>query len=246
MPRLLIINADDLGYDPAVTTGILEAMDRGVVSSATLMVNSPSSADAAHRARGRAVGLHLNLARWAPCWPGFPPGLLSNGELDEANAGKLSAAVAEGETLAQLDRFEALFGAPPTHVDVHKHLHLHPAVFEGLCAAARLRALPVRSLDAAMRTRLRERQVRTCDAFIGEASAGGEAYWTLNRLREQLSALSGDGCTELMCHPGYAPATVKSGYSAQREVELETFLHPGARALIAHLGFTLEGYGALP
>lgn len=35
--RILIINADDLGYDPAVTRGILEAMRAGLVSSATLM-----------------------------------------------------------------------------------------------------------------------------------------------------------------------------------------------------------------
>jgi predicted glycoside hydrolase/deacetylase ChbG (UPF0249 family) len=244
MPRLLIINADDLGYDPAVTTGILEAMDRGVVSSATLMVNTPSSADAAHRARGRAVGLHLNLARWAPVWPAFPAGLLTGGVFDEARAGQLPAEVVEAEALAQVDRFEATFGAPPTHVDVHKHLHLLPAVFEGLCAAAQRRSLPVRSLDGAMRELVRARQVRTCDAFLGEA--GPEAFWTLNRLREQLSAAPLANCTELMCHPGYPPSSVKSGYAEQRQVELETFLHPGARALVAHLGFTLVGYADLP
>jgi len=243
MPRLLIINADDLGYDPSVTKGIFEAMDRGVVSSATLMVNSPSSQAAAQQARGRAVGLHLNLTRWAPAWSGFPSGLLVNGALDEALAGRLPAAVAESEALAQVARFEALVGAKPTHIDVHKHLHLYEGIFEGLCAAARQRALAVRSVSAAMRARIRERGLRTCDGFLGEA--GGEAYWTLNRLREQLSALPKDGCTELMCHPGYTPSTVKSGYAVQREVELETFLHPGARALITHLGFTLAGFDAL-
>ena len=39
--RRLIVNADDLGYDPAVSEGIVLAMRSGVVTSSTLMVNLP-------------------------------------------------------------------------------------------------------------------------------------------------------------------------------------------------------------
>ena len=39
-----------------------------------------------------------------------------------------------------------------------------------------------------------------------------------------------------MCHPGYPPEAVKSGYSAQREVELATFLHPRAREALSRAG----------
>ncbi|HME92301.1 MAG TPA: ChbG/HpnK family deacetylase, partial [Myxococcaceae bacterium] len=74
--RVLIINADDLGYDPAVSEGILTAMRQGVVSSATLIVNSPHAPDAAARVGDAAVGLHLNLARFKPLWAGFPSELL--------------------------------------------------------------------------------------------------------------------------------------------------------------------------
>ena len=111
LTRALIINADDLGYDPAVTRGILQAMDHGVVSSTTLMVNTPFSADAAAKAGGKAVGLHLNLARHAPVWKKFPRELLSNGEFVEARAGELPPGVVEQETLAQLDRLQELLGA---------------------------------------------------------------------------------------------------------------------------------------
>ncbi|HXX29255.1 MAG TPA: ChbG/HpnK family deacetylase, partial [Myxococcaceae bacterium] len=48
--RHLIINADDLGYDPAVDRGLLRAMREGVVSSATLMVNTAFSREAARAA----------------------------------------------------------------------------------------------------------------------------------------------------------------------------------------------------
>jgi len=240
--RILIINADDLGYDPAVTRGIFEAMRGGVVSSATLMVNSPHAGPAAASASGLSVGLHLNLARFAPAWRDFPEALLVDGELSESLASQLPAQVVEQEALAQLDLLEAMLGRPATHLDAHKHLHRWPAVFEGVCAAAKARGLPVRSIDESMRQALRERGIATADALIGDA--GREPYWTLTRFRRAIAELS-DGVTELMCHPGHPPTAVLSGYSVQREVELQTFLHPSAPLLLQQAGVTLADYTAL-
>ncbi len=240
--RTVIINADDLGYDPAVTEGILQAMRGGVVSSATLIVNSPHSERAAALAGGLAVGLHLNLARFAPVWSDFPEDFLVEGTFSEQLAAKLPAEVVERETMAQLERLEALLGRPPTHVDVHKHLHRFPSVLDGLCAAVRNRALPVRSVDEGMRQALRSRGIGTPDQFIGDA--GREPYWTLSRLRVALQTLS-DGVTELMCHPGYSPQAIPSAYSLQREVELQTFIHPSARALLERCQAKVADFTAL-
>ncbi|MCI0572005.1 MAG: ChbG/HpnK family deacetylase [Myxococcaceae bacterium] len=233
-PRALIINADDLGYDPAVTRGILLAMREGIVSSTTFMVNMPSSEEAARQAQGLAVGLHLNLARGRPVSSRFPAAHLVEGSLSEARAGGLLPETVEAETLAQLDRLEALLGRPATHVDVHKHLHRHPGVLEGLARAARARGLPVRSLDGDMRQALGARGVATNTHFLGDA--GAEPYWTEARLVEALGSLPTDGVVELMCHPGYRPEAVQSGYSAQREVELLAFLSKQARSALAHSG----------
>ncbi|HYV45287.1 MAG TPA: ChbG/HpnK family deacetylase [Myxococcaceae bacterium] len=241
--RRLIINADDLGYDPAVTDGILRAMAEGVVTSTTLMVNTPHTAEAASRARALAVGLHLNLARWKPLSPAIPVSLLGRtGDFVEANAPGLPVEAVKAEALAQLAEAERLLGRLPTHVDVHKHLHTYPNILEGVGAAARERGLPVRSIDAEMRSALELKQVRTSAHFIGEA--GHEAYWTLERFRRELEQLP-DGVTELMCHPGLAPTHVASGYSQQREVELQTFLHPGARAIVQRLGIQLTDFRAV-
>lgn len=241
-PRTLIINADDFGYDPAVTRGIVEAMRSGVVTSTTLIVNSPHAEDAAASAAGLAVGLHLNLARFAPAWNGFPAGWLIGGELSESLASQLPAGVVEQEARAQLDRFEALMKRPATHVDAHKHLHRWPAVLDGLCAAAKARGLPVRSIDPAMRKALQERGIATPHEFIGDAS--GEAYWTLSRFQTAIETLA-DGVTELMCHPGYSPISVPSAYSSQREVELQTFIHPSAVALLRHAGVNVADFTVL-
>lgn len=240
--RHLIINADDLGYDPAVDRGLLRAMREGVVSSATLMVNTAFSREAARAARGRAVGLHLNLARGAPVSERFPRSLLHEGAFSELRASALPATVVEDEARAQLALAEKLLGARPTHLDVHKHLHRFPGVLEGVARAAHAAGLPVRALDAPMRAALAAHGVRTPDRFLGEA--GAEAYWTLPRFLAVVDGLPA-GTTELMCHPGEAPTTVRSGYSAQREVELATFTAPEARSALERAGVALVDFRAL-
>src|SRR5690349_2819393 len=191
MANLLIINADDFGYDPAVSRGIAEALHSGVVTSTTLMVNSPCAAEVAPLTKGYAVGLHLNLARWAPLSSGFPAALLRRGELDEGRAGELSPANVADETLAQLKRLEQLIDRPATHIDVHKHLHRHPNVLEGVALAAQRAQLPVRSIDEAMRSALKGYRVATNDHFLGDAAT--DAYWTLSRLRTELERLLSTG-----------------------------------------------------
>jgi predicted glycoside hydrolase/deacetylase ChbG (UPF0249 family) len=239
----LIINADDLGYDPAVTRGILRAMREGLVSSATFMVNTPYSEQAARQADGLSLGLHLNLARGRPLSGAFSMGHLVEGAFHEPLAAQLPAVAVEEEAHAQLTRLEALLGRPATHVDVHKHLHRHPAVLEGLARAARTRHLPVRSIDASMRAALLGYGVATNSHFWGDA--GAEAYWTEARLLEALTRLPAEGVVELMCHPGYRPEAVQSGYAAQREVELEAFLSPAAREALCRSGARLTDFRVL-
>lgn len=246
MKSRLILNADDLGYDPAVTRGIVEAMRRGVVSSTTMIVNSPHSEDAARQAdglaisapggddAGRLIGLHLNLVR-------FHAVSEPTRELDEKTP--LDAGFVYRETLAQLDRLRALLGREATHVDVHKHAHLRPHVLAGLSRAAKERSLAVRSINDEMRRGLRDYGVRTNDVFLGDA--GATAYWTAERWAEQLDLVPREGVVELMCHPGYRPSHVSSGYGEQRETELATFVAPAARAELEKRGLQLGSWAGV-
>lgn len=220
----MVLNADDFGYDPSVSAGIVRAMRKGVVSSTTLMVNTPFSAMAAETSEGLSLGLHLNLARWRSlCVPSH--------EFVESGAPALEMSFVCDETMAQLNRLDALVGRKATHIDVHKHLHRHPSVLEGVCRAAVLARLPVRSVDASMRSFLRARGVNTNDVFIGDA--GSEAYWSLEVFEKTLGSLPQTGFIELMCHPGFAPSAVESRYAQQREVELATFTSDDARLVMA-------------
>lgn len=216
--RLLIVNADDLGYDPEIDRGILEAHARGIVSSSTAMVTTPFSA-AALRAAPATLGIGLHAV--------LEPGL--------------TAAALERLLRDQLSRFEDLRGASPTHLDSHKHLHAAPAALEAFAAVARERGLPVRAIDAAMVARLRAAGVLAADHFVGDAAL--RPAWTSERLVEAIEAL-GEGVSELMAHPGYRPSHARTSFGVEREAELAALCSDAARRAVGRSGVRLTDYRA--
>jgi chitin disaccharide deacetylase len=218
--RRLIVNADDLGYDPEIDRGILEAHAGGIVRSATAMVETPFAAAALRDAPASlAVGLHAVL---------------------EPSGG---AARAEASLTRQLARFVELRGRPPTHLDSHRHAHAAPGPFAAMVRVARAHRLPVRALDAAMRAALRAEGLTTADAFLGDATR--RPCWTEEALLEALR-LVGPGTTELMAHPGYRPSHVRTSFGVEREVELAAMVSPRVRALVESAGLHLGSYGDEP
>jgi predicted glycoside hydrolase/deacetylase ChbG (UPF0249 family) len=217
LAKRLIVNADDLGYDPEIDRGILEAHARGIVTSATAMVETPFAA-AALRAAPASLGLGLHAV------------------IDPA----LPRAEAERELIRQIDRFATLRGAPPTHLDSHKHHHARlVAVFATVAAS---RGLPVRALDRSMREELRRAGVRTSDELAGDADL--RPCWTTGRLVAAIAGL-GNGTTELMCHPGYAPSHARTSFGAEREIELQALCDARVRDLVQRRGIALISFANL-
>jgi predicted glycoside hydrolase/deacetylase ChbG (UPF0249 family) len=146
-PRLLVINADDLGFAPGVNRGILEAHRAGTLTSASMMVNTPAFAEAVDLVRGDAprlgVGLHLNFVAGRPL--ADVPSLVdaASGTFHplevlarRALAGVVDAADVRRECEAQLAALTAA-GIQPTHVDSHRHAHAMPGILPAVAAAAR-------------------------------------------------------------------------------------------------------------
>jgi predicted glycoside hydrolase/deacetylase ChbG (UPF0249 family) len=217
---LLIVNADDLGYDPEIDRGILEAHERGIVTSATAMVDTPFAAAALRAApRSLGVGLHVVLP------------------------GAVAAEAVAAEIRRQIGLFARWRGGQPTHLDSHRHAHAGPGALAAFAEVAAESGLPLRSLDAGMRAALRARSVRTSDAFLGDADL--RPCWTLPRLLAALEALAGsEGTTELMAHPGYAPRQARTSFGAEREVELRALCHPAAREAVARAGARLVSWAS--
>jgi predicted glycoside hydrolase/deacetylase ChbG (UPF0249 family) len=141
--RSLVLCADDFALAPGVDAAIIELIDRGVVTATSVMAGLPFwSSDAEPlrsvcRTRGAQVGWHVTLTDQPPA---FAAGRLGRGGrlpslrevLLRATARTLPLAAVRDELTAQLDRFEAVWGAPPAFVDGHQHVHLLPGVRETL------------------------------------------------------------------------------------------------------------------
>lgn len=150
----LIVNADDLGLAESVNRGIIEAIESGIVTSASLMVNMPACDDAIRRlaearARGAApgIGLHFNLVAGRPLTPGRTLVHKRTGEFPpmftlawRAWTGRLDLREVEDELNAQLHKAKRLLipiGLDVTHIDSHRHAHCLPGVFETVLRGAR-------------------------------------------------------------------------------------------------------------
>jgi predicted glycoside hydrolase/deacetylase ChbG (UPF0249 family) len=213
--RVVLVVADDLGYDPAIDRGILEAHARGVVTATSALVDGPMAGAALAAAPpSLAVGLHVAL----------PPGTT------EADAGR--------EIGRQLLLFEAIRGAPPAHVDGHRHVHAEPRVLAALLRIAGPRGMRVRALDPAMRDRVRAAGARACDHFLGDASL--RPCWTPERLLAAAADLP-EGTTEIMMHPGLRPTHVRTSFGVEREAELAAATDPRVIQAFRGPGIALRG-----
>ena len=221
--RYLIVNGDDFGASRGVNRGILEAHDRGILTSASLMVDMPGAQEAAILAREApelCVGLHLDL-----CDKGRDPVDLQDQDACRA------------ELARQLTSFQELLGRLPTHLDSHHNVHRRPGLRPLFLDLARRHALPLREHSPA----------RYFSSFYGRW--GGETHLeqvSIDALSRMLRDEIGDGVTELGCHPGYVDPELHSDYSVEREAELRTLCDPAAREILAELGFRLIGFRDLP
>lgn len=220
-PRYLIVNADDLGASAGVNTGVLEAHTRGVVTSASLMVDMPAAEDfAASRDEvpGLSVGLHATLTS-------------EDGEL------LFDTGACRAELERQLARFEELLGRAPTHLDSHHNVHLEQPLSDIFLAVARERDLPLRGFSAA----------RYFADFYGQWDDEMHLEQvSVETLGEMLESEVGAGVTEFGCHPGYAGHGFESSYLHEREAEVRTLCDPLVRARIVELGVTLTSFAELP
>jgi predicted glycoside hydrolase/deacetylase ChbG (UPF0249 family) len=240
MARHLIVNADDFGLTAGVSAGILAAHRLGIVTSTTAIVNGgipPEQIEAALDS-GLGIGLHVNLTLGGPLTRA--PSLVDGAGrfIRDARhaAGRAAAADVEREVAAQVERFEAMFGRRPTHLDSHHHVGLYPPVREVVLRCAARLGVPVRSQTPAARRMARSAGLATPDHFFGESGPG--AYWTPARTVAHLRRLP-PGVSEFMAHPGLCDGELAySRYGRQRETEL-VGLGATARAAAAALGVTL-------
>jgi chitin disaccharide deacetylase len=141
MAKLLIVNADDFGLSPGINAGIIEGFEKGILTSASIMVNAPAFEQAvklAHAHEGLGIGIHLNVVRGKAVLPPAeipslvdaagrflqtPISLCCNLLRKRVDLNHLSR-----EFSAQIERAFAA-GLRPTHLNSEQHVHMYPPIF---------------------------------------------------------------------------------------------------------------------
>jgi chitin disaccharide deacetylase len=220
---LLIVNADDWGGFKEGTDAIEACFAVGAISSSTAMVHMSDTRRAAELAQEhkRPIGLHLNLTQPFD-GPDVAPVVRERQRRLCAHFARLSVRrwtfsgnpaihrlVADG-IRDQLEEFQRLYGAEPTHVDSHHHVHVCPDVFlsRALAHVDRVRQtlspLPAAhgaaTLPRRLKHRLLARRFTTTSYFWGarELTGSDGSIPIVDAIR-----LARTETVEIMAHPSF-------------------------------------------
>ncbi len=225
-PIHLIINADDYGYYPCISKGILEAVSSGAVTATGIMANSPdlkTQLKWLSSFNNLDLGVHLNLTFRQPLtatitdklayWNGCFPNAYSMSWM--LLTGKISIQDVRSEWSAQI---EACQGQKLQFLNSHEHIHMLPVLFPLMLELAYKYAIPhVRLTQAewirpfgisalvrntlmqAMQTINKPKLKVISPVFLGLSQSGKLDF---NYLETIFSKLKPGQHYELMCHPG--------------------------------------------
>jgi predicted glycoside hydrolase/deacetylase ChbG (UPF0249 family) len=136
--RHIVVNGDDFGMSRPINEAILQAFEKGLISSATIMANMPAFEEACQLVHKhdlhRRIGLHLNFTEGRPLstdilgCSGFCDA--SGYWRDQRTVLRVSnkeARALEVEIVTQVLACERN-GIKPTHWDSHHHMHTQLAI----------------------------------------------------------------------------------------------------------------------
>ncbi|HLQ88236.1 MAG TPA: carbohydrate deacetylase [Enterococcus sp.] len=203
----LIINSDDFGYSRAINHAIIDTHQEGILTSATLMTNTPGFEHAVKLAKENpklGVGVHLVLTFLKPLRDDVPSLVDEDGNFYRPDAHRTGLAIVDVDELykewdTQIQKVLDA-GIQPTHLDSHHHSHTfnehHLEVFLKLSE----------KYDLPIRGNFEEEHSRRTTTYFEPAFDGvgmleekeQEEYLELlfDKIKENES-------TEIMCHTGY-------------------------------------------
>ena len=199
MTKFLIVNADDFGYSHSINKGIIEAHEKGIVTSTSVMVNAIAADEAKDLTKypDLSVGLHFELKEVVDV---------------------------EAELKRQIEKFVAIVGKMPDHIDTHKRRTTDESIREVLEVYAKTHSIPIRNFHA--------KHIGSFGVNSNDAS--------IPQLKRSIDEAA-DTYNELMTHCGYADDYLRehSSYNDPREKELASICDPSIKQYIANKGLRL-------
>jgi chitin disaccharide deacetylase len=247
--RLVIINCDDLGSSHAANLASLEAMERGIATSGTLMVPCPWAREAVELFAGQDVGAHLTLTAEYPTYrwrsltgaaslhddQGFLPRTVK-----EVRA-RADPADVRRECRAQIEQALA-WGVDVTHLDSHMGtVQVDERFFEIYLELAEEFRLPLRmvgpEVDARLKFESRAAAVARGLVFTDQLFA----EWgrpTSEQMRSEFPKLV-PGVAEFLLHPVYDGPELRGYDLTEAQIRVDDqacAMDPEIKALIAAEG----------
>ncbi len=239
----MIINADDFGYSCAVNYGIMDAHLNGVLTSATLLTNTPGFKHAAALVKdcpSLGIGLHLNIAFGQPLTKGSTLTgkdgyFIKPGNLPSSHTYRMEEIQAELE--AQYQRFAEAMGQKPTHLDSHLFTtDSNPVMAAAARELAEKYRLPLRNYDIPGFPHVDFVQFRT---YHGEPG--------LSYVYDNIEDIASRPYVELMSHPAYVDSYLlkSSSYNVQRLAELDFLISSETKKMIKEYSIELINYSRI-
>lgn len=216
MIKRLIVNADDFGLTSDINRAIIEAHQKGIVTSTTILGNCDPKLleDAVELSKQNpklGVGAHLVLTLRKPLLDASksltdPLGNFRVNILDDID--EIDVEVIYQEWKAQLNYLLNHFKL--THIDSHHHVHTHKKLYPVATRLSKEYKLPLRSIHDNFPF-----GIKTAFGFYNEGVA-------LEYIKDVV--LNEKGLLELMVHPGYKDDSFLqeiSSYHDMRQRELD-------------------------
>lgn len=264
MTRKLIVNADDNGWTRSIVDGITKAFKDGIVTSCSVITNTPAADYALTVARKNpslSAGVHMNLNTGRPISPPSEVPTLVDGngvfpllhdahppdvelrwrpDLFDAYLLRVNPAEVEKELDAQIQKYVDS-DVELTHLDSNYGFDRDPRILDVEIKLAKKYGVPLRVENPAGRKKVLDAGIRSPDRYISDWF--GAANITKENLMNKLSQIT-DGVTILGCHPGFPDEYVRrsAGYHITRAKEVEVLTDPDVKKFLQKEGIELVSY----
>jgi chitin disaccharide deacetylase len=270
--RNLIVNADDFNSDEERNRGILEAAEKGIVTSVSVIANLPFNAESVSKLKtvfGPRIGIHLNLTKGAPIARRITSLVDESGQFFKKKNAWRRALLhqydlkeVEGEFAAQISRLREL-GITPDHLDGNNHLHIFPHIAEVVARLARdfnikkIR-LPLENFQNpghyfqpkafkkyffGLLAKRASFMFKSFNLLFPEHFAGIQFPQVAEiESLRKFFRALPPGTTELMCHPGYRNVSMPLSPQSKHEEELASLTTPEVLAALEQEQITLISF----
>lgn len=249
--KKVIINADDFGLTKGVSLGILDSMEKGLVTETTAMANGLYIKEAIEEAKVRGVkniGVHLTLT-WGK--PILPRGEIKSIVAEEGNFHRridlvenINYEEVKKEFKAQIEKIISM-GIVPTHLDGHHHAFAFTN--EGLDVVFELAkeySLPVRCPFIENLNYFKDNNIKTTDDMCIDFYNEGVSEDYLIKVLE--NAKDGE-VLEIMCHPAYVDEDLinATSYNKHRAEEFRVLTSEKIKTYINENNIELIGFNEI-